>query len=211
MSVEIFLIYVGAVVVLCLTPGPNSLLALKNGAQYGVRRAVYSTLGCATGGFMVIAACLVGLDALLAASEMAFTILKMVGCAYLVWIGISLVRDRSSIVPTTETGRSPPHRTGVRLYLQGLMVVISNPKVLLFFSAFLPQFYNPEQTFWPQLAVLAGTFVLIEVCLELCLAVFAERIWQSINTSKKRRWVNGLTGGLFISAGVLLLAAERPK
>ncbi len=211
MSMELYLLYVGAVVVLCLTPGPNSLLALTNGAQYGARRAVYSTLGCATGLFALIMVCLVGLDVLLSASETAFIVLKTIGCAYLVWIGISLIRDQSLLVQAIEVERSVPYRSSAYLYLQGLMVVITNPKVLLFFSAFLPQFYSVEHTFWSQLAVLAGTFVLIEVCLEICLAVFAERIWQYINTPEKRRWVNGVTGGLFISAGVLLLSAERPR
>ena len=211
MNVDTFLLYVGAVIVLCLTPGPNSLLAVTNGAKYGARRTLFSTFGCATGLFLLIAVCLTGLGVLIAASETAFVVLKVVGCIYLVWLGVTLIRDKSPLIgaPVTQPNDTGPSHSS--LYLQGLLVVLGNPKVLLFFSAFLPQFYSVEYPYWSQLAILAGTFVLVEVCLEVCLATFAARISVILRSRRASKYFSNATGGLFVGAGLLLLVSDRPK
>ncbi len=211
MSADTFLVYLGAVVVLCLTPGPNSLLAITNGARYGARRTFFSTLGCATGLFLLIAVCLTGLGVLVAASETAFLVLKLIGCIYLVWLGVTLIRDRSPLIGSPDAQPRGPGPGGLSLYGQGLLVVLGNPKVLLFFSAFLPQFYSVEHSYGSQLAILAGTFVVVEVCLEVCLAVFAARIGAFLRSPRASRVFSGVTGSVFVGAGLMLLAADRPR
>ncbi len=211
MSLDLYLVYVSAVIVLCLTPGPNSLLALTNGAKYGPQRAFASTLGCASGLFLLIAVCLTGLGVLVATSETAFTVLKVLGGTYLVWLGVVLIRSKSVLedVGSFSYPGTPPGYIG--LYGQGLLVVLGNPKVLLFFTAFLPQFYSPAGSYWTQVAILAGTFVLVEIVLEVCLASLSAKIGSLLRRSRVSRLVSCISGGLFVAAGLFMLASERPK
>ncbi|GJL82560.1 MAG: flagellar biosynthesis protein FlgM [marine bacterium B5-7] len=211
MNIQLFGVYASAVVLLCLTPGPNSLLAITNGLRYGVRKAFFSTLGCACGLTVLIAACLSGLGFILSTSELAFMVIKWLGAGYLIYLGILLIRSDASL----ENARSNQHvqsdRSNSGLFIQGFLVIATNPKVLLFFTAFLPQFYVQESSFWWQFIVMAGTFVVIEVTLEICLAGFAEKIHRYTRSTKRMRIFNRLTGGIFVSAGMFLLTFERPR
>ncbi len=211
MTLDLYFVYISAVIVLCLTPGPNSLLALTNGAKYGPRRALASTLGCASGLFLLIAVCLTGLGVLVATSETAFIVLKVLGGTYLVWLGVALIRSKSVLVDMgADSSPSAPPRY-VSLYVQGLLVVLGNPKVLMFFTAFLPQFYSPADSYWTQVAILAGTFVVVEVVLELCLASLSANIGSLLRRSRVSRLVSCTSGGLFVAAGLFMLASERPN
>ncbi len=211
MSVQLYAIYVSTVFLLCLTPGPNSLLAITNGLRYGVRKTFFSTLGCATGLTLLIALCLSGLGVVLSASETAFTVMKWFGAVYLIFLGVSLMRSKSSLADAQLTSTAQNDKSNFSLFFQGFLVVATNPKVLLFFTAFLPQFYVHNLSFWSQLLVLAGTFVVIEMLLEICLASFAGKVSSFAGTARRSRLIGYITGSLFVTAGTLLLTMERPK
>jgi threonine/homoserine/homoserine lactone efflux protein len=184
---------------LSLTPGPNSLLVLTHGALHGHRRTLYTVAGGALGFTVLIGLSLLGIGALLQASAGALTVLKLVGGAYLVWLGIQLWRApalRFDALAASATG------TPGRLFRQGLLTAVSNPKALLFYGAFLPQFIDPAIDLRTQLLVLAVVFVSIEVVVEYGLALLAHRVRPLL--ARLGRRFNRACGGMFIGIGVAL-------
>ena len=207
MSVELWLVYLVAAIGLSLTPGPNGLLTLTHGACFGLRPTIFTVLGGGLGFFILSAASLAGMGALLAASEHAFTIAKWIGASYLVYLGIRVWRSPApGIAPGTQTAQ-PQQANRLRMFNQGFLVAVSNPKGVIFFAAFLPQFIDPRDTFVVQLLIFGGTFVVVEVSYELLLAGMAQRIAPWL--ARHGRWFNRATGGTFIGVGALLTTASR--
>jgi threonine/homoserine/homoserine lactone efflux protein len=150
----------------------------------------------------VMALSAMGLGALLAASETAFTTAKVLGAGYLIWLGIRTFRSDTVLADT-----APP--SGRSFYLQGLLVGASNPKAVLFFAAFFPQFLNPAAPMLPQFALLALTFVACEfIVLTLC-ALGVARLLPLLRAGSAARWINRVCGGLFALMGGLLLLSRR--
>ena len=155
MTLSTYLLYLAAVALLVLSPGPTMLMCVTNAINHGPRAALLSATGSVTAALAVMLLSVLGLGALLAASEAAFTLLKTSGALYLVWLGIKTFRSKS--LPMAERVDDPSAAPGARqsFYLQGLMVGGSNPKAILFFAALFPQFLNAAAPLWPQLLVLA--------------------------------------------------------
>ena len=199
MAWHTWLIYLVAAVGLSLTPGPNSLLALTNGALHGHRRTLWTVAGGALGFVAVIALSMLGIGALLQTSASALLVLKWVGGAYLVWLGIQLWRAPPlQLKPSADA----PFPRRSQLFRQGLFAAVSNPKALLFYGAFLPQFLDPARSLWLQFAVMAGTFAAIECVVEYLLARMANRIRPALERYGKR--FNRVCGGAFAAMGVAL-------
>ncbi|WP_116474160.1 LysE family translocator [Zobellella maritima] len=196
MALDTWLIYLAAMIGLSLTPGPNTLLALTHGALYGRRKTLFTVAGGALGFTLVIALSLFGIGALLQASATLFTALKIIGGAYLVWLGIQLWR-----APAPTAGQNDPggHRSGYSLFRQGLLSALTNPKAVLFFAAFLPQFIDPERELVIQFMVMAATFALTEFVTELLIASFAQRTRAWLARSGRR--FNRTCAGLFMLLG----------
>ena len=211
MSLHIWSLYASAVLLLCLTPGPNSLLAVTNGARFGVGKTLFSTLGCAAGLTLLIGVSLSGLGLILAASETVFYIIKWLGACYLIYLGISLIRARGSFADAGRASHSTTPPSKLYLFAQGLWIVVMNPKVVIFFAAFLPQFYVPQHGLVPQFLVMAGTFVGIEVVVEVLLAIFASKLVARVTSGMALRMFNRATGSVFVLAGAYLLTLERPR
>ena len=203
MALHTWLLYLVAAIGLSLTPGPNSLLALTHGALHGHRRTLYTVAGGALGFVMVIALSMLGIGALLQASANALLVLKWLGGAYLVWLGIQLWRA-PPLQLQAVAGAPFPRRS--QLFRQGLFAAVSNPKALLFYGAFLPQFLDPTRSLWLQFAVMAGTFALIECVVEVLLARMAHRIRPMLERFGKR--FNRVCGGAFAAMGVALPLAR---
>jgi threonine/homoserine/homoserine lactone efflux protein len=207
MSLELWLVYCVAAVGLSLTPGPNGLLSLTHGACFGFRPTVATVMGGALGFFLLIAASLAGMGALLAASERAFTITKWVGAAYLVYLGFRIWRAPSPAIERAASGPGAGAARPWRMFREGFLVAVSNPKALIFFAAFLPQFMTPGVPFPVQLAVLGGTFVLVEIVYELVLAGLAQRIAPWL--ARHGRWFNRTAGATFVGIGGALTTVSR--
>lgn len=203
MALHTWLLYLVAAVGLSLTPGPNSLLALTHGALHGHRRTLYTVAGGALGFVVVIALSMLGIGALLQASSSALLVLKWAGGAYLVWLGVQLWRA-PPLQLQAVAGAPFPRRS--QLFRQGLFAAVSNPKALLFYGAFLPQFLDPTRSLWLQFAVMAGTFALIECVVEVLLARMAHRIRPMLERFGKR--FNRVCGGAFAAMGVALPLAR---
>ena len=211
MSLQLWSLYASAVLLLCLTPGPNSLLAVTNGARFGVGKTLFSTLGCAAGLILLIGASLSGLGLVLAASETVFYVIKWLGACYLVYLGVSLIRTRGAFADVGKASRPTTPPSGIYLFGQGLWIVVMNPKAVIFFAAFLPQFYDPQHGLLPQFLAMTGTFVGVEFVVEVLLATFASKLAAFLSSGAGMRMFNRATGGVFVLAGAYLLTLERPR
>lgn len=199
MALHTWLLYLIAVIGLSLTPGPNGLLALSHGALYGQRQALFTITGGVLGFTLLMALSMLGIGTLLKASAAALSVLKWLGGAYLIWLGVQLWRAPALHLSLAEKAAS---RTGLTLLRQGLLSALSNPKVILFFGAFLPQFLDPIADLWRQFAVMALTFALVEGGVEYLLARMAQRIRPWLQRSGKG--FNRCCGGLFALMGAAL-------
>ena len=194
-----WLLYLVAAMGLSLSPGPNGLLALTHGAIHGYRKALFTISGGVLGFVLVIAASMFGIGALLQASVVWLTVLKWVGGAYLVWLGIQLWRSPPMDVRPGGDGSARPGRA---LFNEGFLSAITNPKALLFFAAFLPQFIDPARSLLPQFAVMAGTFAVVEFAYELGIARAAQRISPWLR--RVGRSFTRTCGGIFVAIGVAM-------
>ena len=207
MRFEIWLVYLAAAIGVSLTPGPNGLLSLSHGACFGFRPTVYTALGGVAGFFLVIAASLAGMGSLLAASEQAFTAVKWIGAVYLIYLGVRVWRSPAPIVAEAQQTAGSLVGRPARMFRQGFLVAVSNPKALIFFAAFLPQFIVPGVPYIVQLAVLGGTFAIVEFLYELLLASLAHRIAPWL--ARHGRWFNRAAGGTFVGLGAALTSVNR--
>ncbi len=199
MPLDTWLIYLVAATGLSLSPGPNGLLALTHGALHGRGKALYTIFGGALGFIVVIALSMFGISALLQASLVWLTLMKWVGGAYLIWLGIQVWRSPPIGV---EIHGSVAPRAGWSLFRQGALSALTNPKGLLFFAAFLPQFIDPTRSLTVQFFIMAGTFAVIEIATELFIASMAHRISPWLRRVGRR--FNQACGGVFMLVGVAL-------
>ena len=213
MSLSTYLLYLAAVALLVLSPGPTMLMCMTCSLQHGPRRAMAAAAGSVSAvlGTMLLSA--LGLGALLAASETAFWVLKAAGAAYLIWLGIKTFRSRATVfdlLPAQEAAKAGAATTpALKLFVQGLIVGGSNPKALLFFTAFFPQFLDPTAAWAPPFAVLASTFVAFEFTVLALCALGVARLAPVLRSGTRMRWFNRVCGGLFALMGTLLLATRR--
>ncbi|GGC64016.1 LysE family translocator [Undibacterium terreum] len=199
MALHTWLIYVIAAIGLSLTPGPNGLLALTHGALYGHKKTLFTISGGVIGFVALIAMSMFGIGALLQTSSHALTILKWAGGIYLIWLGIQLWRAPDlKLAPMGQVHA----KSGGSLFRQGLLSAMSNPKALLFYGAFLPQFINQQQSMLQQFLIMAATFAVIEFATEYLLARLAYRVRPWLERGGKR--FNRCCGGMFALLGAAL-------
>lgn len=198
MDLQTWLLYTLAAVGLSLTPGPNGLLALTHGALYGTRKTIFTILGGSVGFTAVIGLSMFGIGALLAANVGLLVVLKWLGGAYLVFLGIQVWRSPS----LTESRTEVKSASGGKLFQAGLLSAVSNPKGILFFVAFLPQFIEPAGSILIQFLIMAATFVVIEFFYELLVASLADKIQPWLRRVGKN--FNRVFGSVFIAIGALL-------
>ena len=199
MDLHTWLIYLLAAIGLSLSPGPNGLLALTHGALHGGRKALFTIFGGAFGFIAVVALSMFGIGALLNTSLVWLVVMKWVGGAYLVWLGIQVWRSPPVGI---EARAAVQPRAGWSLFRQGALSALTNPKGLLFFTAFLPQFIDPARSLFVQFVVMAGTFAAIEVATEVFIAGMAQHITPWLVRVGRR--FNRVCGGVFVAIGAAL-------
>ncbi len=208
MTLTTYLLYLAAVALLVLSPGPTMLMCVTTAIHHGPRKAMLSAAGSVTAVLGVMMLSALGLGALLAASEVAFAIAKLLGASYLIALGIKTFRSQGAVLANGSSD-SDNAMTGRASYLRGFFVGASNPKALLFFAAFFPQFLDPKTAFLPQFAILALTFVAIELTVLTACTCGVSRIAPLLRQSGPMRWVNRVCGGLFALMGIALLFTRR--
>lgn len=202
-------LFVLAGLLLNITPGPDMAYIMGRSAQLGARAGAVAALGISAGCFVHIAAAALGLSAILSTSAEAFFVLKLVGAAYLVWVGISLLRHAGTSGGGSGNGNAAISLRGI--FLQGFLTNALNPKVALFFLAFLPQFISAgAQSKALAFIVLGLIFVTTGTIVCLLIAWFTARAASVLGAgSALRTWMERALGGLFVLLGVRLAFLQR--
>ena len=197
MTFESWAAFTAASAVLLIIPGPTVLLVVSYALGQGWRTALPMAIGVALGDFAAMTSAMLGLGALLAASASLFTILKWVGAAYLVYLGIKLWRagDTLDAKPRTDAVSAG------RMLVHAWLVTALNPKSITFFVAFLPAFLDPKADFLTQMAVFETTFLLLAFANVLGYALVAARARGFVSNPRAISVVNKVGGGLLIGAG----------
>ncbi len=207
MSIEAWLLYVGTVLIFMSTPGPSHLLMLSVSMSNGFGRSLATAAGDLSANALQMVLAGLGLAAAVAASRHGFAVIKWAGVAYLVWIGVRQIV--ASFRTKADTGRAG--RASIRsLWFRGFVTSAANPKAVVFFAALFPQFLNPAEPLALQLAVLGGTYLVIDGCF---LALYGKGAsWIAARIRQRYRvWIERAAGTSLIAAAVLLgtKAAQR--
>jgi threonine/homoserine/homoserine lactone efflux protein len=193
-----------------ITPGPDSLFIMARSATQGWRAGFVACWGVGSGVFVHVFAAALGLSALLATSATAFTAVKVVGAAYLVWIGLGMLRAKGGRTP--DVVDAPPRAVAYRdIFRQGFLTNVLNPKVALFFLAFVPQFIAPDAPSKPLAFIVLGTIFDINGMLWChALALFTAFASRRLNVGAAvGRWLNRTMGAVFVALGAKLALASR--
>lgn len=211
MHIATLLAYCAVAWLAILSPGPAVLLALRNGVTLGIRSVVWSSLGNVTGVFGVSTAAMLGLGVLLKSSALLFAGVKVLGALYLFYIGLRHLFGRSSAVAAPAADDAVMQAPGRwRLYREAILLAISNPKAILFFTALFPQFINAEAPILPQFFLLTMIFMLLSFSTLIGYAIVADRARAWLVRPRFAAWVNRVVGSVFISFGAALLLLRRP-
>lgn len=200
---QLYFAFAAATAILILIPGPIVALIVSNSVAYGTRYGFLTILGSALAMVLHMAVITFGMSAALGALGHWFELLRWIGVAYLVYLGIQAWRapavDLTKIRPQPKSARN--------IVFRGFLVALSNPKTLAFYGAFFPQFISPDLALAPQLAILCITFVAIAVALDSLWALLAGRLRRLL--AVHGQWRNRITGGLLIGAGAGLAMVRR--
>ena len=207
MSWETWAAFTAASALLMIIPGPTILLVISYALGQGWRAAFPMAIGVALGDFTAMTLSMLGLGALLAASATVFTILKWVGAAYMIWLGIKLWRAGGAL-------NAKPRADGAsRLKMLGHAWIVTalNPKSIIFFVAFMPQFLNPQADFLTQMLVFETTFLILAFANAIGYALVASRARAAIRTARVVGAANKVGGSLLIGAGILTATARASQ
>ncbi|WP_353979528.1 LysE family transporter [Salinicola endophyticus] len=211
MDLALWITYLGVITALILFPGPFALLCMHHGLRHGRRRALVTVVGGALASLALMALSSLGLGAILATSETAFLVLKVIGAAYLVYLGVQAWRAPAAApaVSARESAPSTLGRSRRQLFTKGFTVGISNPKDLLFFGALFPNFIDLSQPQWSQFAILALTWLVVDLATMTTYASVGSSVSRWFATPRRARLFNRTTGSLFVAAGGALAVSHR--
>ncbi|MBK8158290.1 MAG: LysE family translocator [Rhodospirillaceae bacterium] len=206
MSWETWAAFTAASALLMVIPGPTILLVISYALGQGWRAAFPMAIGVALGDFTAMTLSMLGLGALLAASATVFTILKWIGAGYMIWLGIKLWRAGGALNAATRRWRLEAQMLG-----HAWIVTALNPKSIIFFVAFLPQFLNPQADFLTQMLVFEATFLILAFANAIGYALVASRARAAIRNERVVEAANKVGGSLLIGAGILTATARASQ
>lgn len=211
MTIETILTFCAVAGIAILSPGPATLLALRNGSAFGLRAVVWSSLGNVSGLFCVSAATMLGLGVLLKSSALLFGAVKTLGALYLFYIGLRQLLARQAAPSGSVDRRALASAPAAhRLYREAFLIATTNPKAILFFTALFPQFIDAQRPLLPQFLILTGIFMSLSFSSLMSYALLARRARSLFAKPLFARWGKRLVGTVFIAFGAALLTLRRP-
>ncbi|MCE0555831.1 MULTISPECIES: homoserine/homoserine lactone efflux protein [unclassified Motilimonas] len=206
MTLEVWLAYLIAGIILSVSPGAGAVNTMSNGMNYGFKRALVSIIGLQVGLILLFVLVAIGLGALVAQSALAFNIIKWVGVGYLIYLGVMKFREQGAMDVAQVSAKPMPL---AKLFSHALLVNVTNPKSIVFLVALLPQFIDPNAAQAPQFLILGTTSVLVDMVVMIGYALLATRLAFFIRSERHMRLQNRIFGGMFIGAGSLLAVASH--
>ena len=206
MTIQLWIYYALAVLVLTASPGPSSLLCMTKGVTVGWRLAAITALGSLTAITCIMTLSFTGLGVVIASSERVFSLIKWAGAAYLIYLGVMCLMSKQDSYTKAKEDSQAASRSH---YLSGFIVGASNPKAIVFFTALFPQFIATDAPLMPQYLIFASTFVVMELSWLLFYAYLGAKSSNWLLAKGRAKVFNRLTGGVFIGAGALLSLTGR--
>ena len=203
MQIGTWWLFVLTVFIVSGTPGPNMLHVMMRSIQVGPRHSTFAMMGCLSAILLCLFASAFGLGAVLKAEPRLFDILRYGGVAYLIWLGIKTWRSPITASGEADTTRST--QSAGSLYRGGLLIGLSNPKLIIFAAALFPQFINEHAPFAPQMGILVATFAVIECCWYAVYAMGGQSLARWLEPANRQRFFNRTIGTIFVGFGAALL------
>ena len=204
MALTTWLAFLFAATLIAVSPGPGAATSMSVGLRHGYWAALRAILGLQSALVIQLSIVAAGLGALLAASTTAFNIMKLLGAAYLIWLGIQKWREAPQAVEGENIAMPPSG-----LFVQGLLVNLTNPKAIVFIAALTPQFIDPGRPQWLQFLILAATMCGVDTVVMSGYAMLATHLRRWLNDARTMKAQNRFFGGIFVSAGVLLASSGK--
>ena len=221
MEIHTWTAYLIASIIIAVSPGSGAVLAMSQGLNHGLRRSSVTIAGLQAGLVVILLIAGAGVGSLLLASEVAFTVVKTLGAAYLIWIGLAQWRsaatppqsahDFSSSANLAVANLASPAGAARRQFIKGFLTNVTNPKGIVFMVAVLPQFLTTERPLWLQLLVLTLTTVAVDTIVMHGYAFAASRLKKLFNNAKAMRAQNRVFGGLLMAVGAGLFFVKRSQ
>jgi homoserine/homoserine lactone efflux protein len=209
MSLHIFLLYFATWSLVALTPGPAVMCSVTQSTRYGFRASLAGISGIQFGNFLFFVCIALGLGALLATATVAFSVLRVFGAIYLFYLGVRIIASSFRHTSTRGNRSAVCVTSNHSLLLQGLLIQITNPKALLFVSALLPQFIEPDRSLLLQLVILLFTTVAVDTVVLSLYAFFAQRSIQAFRSSRLSAWLERVFGAVLVFFGFRLLLPRK--
>lgn len=209
MTWQYFLAYLSILLVATISPGPSMLLAINHGACHGIKKTIYSGLGNSIGNLLMALVSIAGLGALLLASGILFNAIKWIGILYLIYIGLKLILNPVKIDTPDKNNFSQGTKTLQRLFMDGFVIAIGNPKGILFFTALFPQFINIESATGVSFGIVFITLGIIAFGCYMLYASLGSRINKLLHLYSFRKMYNRISGTIFIGAGIAMAFTKK--
>jgi homoserine/homoserine lactone efflux protein len=216
MDLAVWLYYLLATIILSLTPGPGVFSSISSGLHHGVRLGVWNAIGMQAANLVYVAVVALGLGAILLASETLFEIIKWLGVAYLIYLGVVTWRskppgDRSQLDAgcTLSPNEDDHARTAREIFTHGFLVNITNPKGIIFFAAIFPQFVDVARPLAVQYVILGATTLVTDLVIMTAYIALAAKVFRALREPSHLRWVNRGLGSIFVTAGLALAAWRK--
>ncbi|ATB70000.1 homoserine/threonine exporter, RhtB-like [Sulfurospirillum diekertiae] len=209
MEFHTWLLYTTVAFIAIVSPGPAVLLAINNSLMYDLKATIFSSLGNASGLFVLSSAAMLGLGVVLKTSMILFTVFKIVGALYLIYLGIKQFRTLHNIFERVHLHQTQSAVRYFTIFRKGFLICITNPKPIIFFTALFPLFLEPTTPIIPQFFILTLTFMSLSFMTLMGYAFFARSLKHWFNTRNRATWFNRISGAIFVGLGLGLLGLER--
>lgn len=209
MTIQSWLMYLTLVIVATSTPGPAVLFIMTNSALHGWRKAIFAALGNIVGLFCLGIIAVTGLGAILKTSEIIFNIIRYAGAAYLIYLGLKLIFQRSSEFSIMKNQLISTDVSSQKIFFRALGVALSNPKAIVFLTALFPQFVNINESLIPQFSMLIATLMIFSFSFLMFYALLAHNVKAWLTEPNRIKVVNRTSGSIFIGFGVLLATSSN--
>ncbi|WP_417843767.1 LysE family translocator [Thalassospira sp.] len=208
MPLDQYGLYLIAVLIAVLTPGPAVMLGITNSIRHNLTTSMVGALGCVTATGLMGALSAMGLGAMIMTSAILFDVIRFAGAAYLIWLGIKMWKASGKVAMDIAPDHIPVHSGYLRCYMRGFLISASNPKAIAFFTALFPMFLDPNAPLMTQFAVLDTTFIILSFSSIMGYSMLAARS-KDFLLGSARKWFDRVAGSIFVSFGLALAASHR--
>lgn len=206
MDLNVWITLFLASLALSISPGAGAVVSMNYGINYGLKRSYAAIFGLQTGLLIQTFVVVIGLGALIAKSVMLFNIIKWIGVAYLVYLGLSKIFQKVEAIEEEEQLKT---YSAKKAYIMATLINITNPKSIVFLVAFIPQFLNPNESLWLQFLIISATLVIVDIIVMTGYSSMASRLKFLIKDVKAMKIQNRITGSFLIFAAVLMSTAKK--